>query len=412
LELQNDLKNSIRNKYLNMLETIRELTNTIYPKVVDWRRHLHQFPELSFQESETADYVAMQLRDMGIAFEQGIGGHGIKASLHGSAGGGKTVALRADMDALPIQELSDIPYKSKRDGVMHACGHDVHTANLLGTIWVLNQLKSKLKGTFIFIFQPAEERLPGGAALMIADGVLKNPKPDAILGLHVYPQMQAGSIGMRPGPYMASADEIYLTVKGSGGHGALPHLGVDPIWVTAQIITAAQGLISRLKDPVAPGVLTFGKLQSKGGSTNVIPDEVYLEGTFRAMNESWRMKAHELLRNLITQTAAAHGAQVDLKIDKGYPVLVNDEHCTQSVWQSCANAIGDENVAHLDIRMTAEDFAYYSHEIPSCFYRLGTAAADGTKRAALHTPYFDIDEKALQTGILTMTSAAISLSES
>jgi amidohydrolase len=392
-------------------QLIVEQVEVLMPDVIAWRRHLHQNPELSFQEKETARFVSGCLTEMDIPHETGLGGFGIRAVLRGEADSDCTrvVALRADMDALPIHELSEVSYRSQHEGVMHACGHDVHTANLLGVARLARSLRHLWSGTLVFLFQPAEERLPGGASLMIRDGALKNPVPDAILGLHVYPQLPAGHVGMRPGQYMASTDELYLTIKGSGGHGALPHLTVDPIWVSAQILTALQSVISRRRDPLAPSVLTFGKIASKGGSTNVIPDEVYMEGTFRAMDEIWRSKAHEEMTRICALTAEAHGAEAILRIEKGYPVLINDEQVTEKVSASAKTCLGDSFVHALERRMTAEDFAYYSQEIPACFFRLGTAGSDGTRQAPLHTPYFDVDESCFGTGMNVMFTAALDL---
>jgi amidohydrolase len=395
-------------------QIIADQVDVLLPDVIAWRRHLHQHPELSFQEKETAGFVSKRLTEMGIPHETGIGGFGIRAVLRGAADMESTrvVALRADMDALPIDELSDVFYRSQHEGVMHACGHDVHTANLLGVAKLARNLQHLWSGTLVFLFQPAEERLPGGASLMIRDGALKNPVPDAILGLHVYPQLPAGHVGMRSGQYMASADELYLTIKGSGGHGALPQLTVDPIWVSAQILTALQSVISRRRDPLTPSVLTFGKIASKGGSTNVIPDEVYLEGTFRAMDEIWRSKAHEEMTRICNMTAGAHGAEAILRIDKGYPVLINDEQVTEKVNNSAKTCLGEAFVHALERRMTAEDFAYYSQEIPACFFRLGTAGSDGSRQAPLHTPYFDVDESCFSTGMKVMLTSALDLLQS
>lgn len=389
------------------LREVEGLIEYIFPKVVTWRRDFHRFPELSFEERETSEYISRCLDEMGIPYENKIGGFGIKAVIEGVSGS-KVIALRADMDALPIQELSEHAYKSSHEGKMHACGHDVHMANLLGTAWILQKLKDRWPGKVVLIFQPAEERLPGGASLMIRDGILDNPKPDAILGLHVYPQLVAGHVGLKPGRYMASADEIYIKVKGKGGHGALPQLAVDPILVSSHLVIALQSLISRSKDPISPGVLTIGKIVSKGGSTNIIPDEVYMEGTFRAMDEQWRTQAHHIIQRLVHQIAEAMGALVDLEIKKGYPVLYNDPQLSSIVHSSLQKALGSEYVHNLDERMTAEDFAWYSHQIPACFYRLGTAAADGSRAHSLHTPYFDIDESALKIGMKTMCIASLS----
>lgn len=380
---------------IQLTERLRGMAEEIHPAVVRWRRHLHMHPELSFEEAQTAAYVCRVLDELGIPYVSGVAGHGIVATISGQDPGHRLIALRADMDALPIQEISDMPYRSVHDGVMHACGHDVHTANLLGAAALLQRTRSEWKGSFRLLFQPAEEKFPGGASLMIDAGVLDNPRVACILGLHVYPQMEAGRIGMRAGNYMASADEIYMTVRGRGGHAALPQYTVDPIVVTAQLITALQTMVSRRSDPTVPSVLTFGKIWSDGGATNVIPDEVHLEGTFRTMHESWRDQAHREMRSLAEGLVQSMGGEVKVHIDKGYPVLYNDPDLTARMMQLSRSYMGEECVEELPIRMTAEDFAYYSHEIPACFFRIGTSNQHKGIGAPLHTPRFDVDESCL-----------------
>jgi amidohydrolase len=381
-----------------------------FEQVVAWRRHLHRNPELSFQEKQTSEFVCAKLTELGVTFEKNVGGYGVVGVIEGGGGKGKLIALRADMDALPIQEENSADYCSTNPGVMHACGHDVHTANLLGVASVLQKIRSHFSGTIMLIFQPAEERLPGGASIMIKEGLFDKMQPDAIIGLHVFPQLPVGHVGMREGEYMASTDELYLTVKGKGGHGALPQDCIDPLVITAQIITAIQSITSRSSNPAIPTVLTFGKIQSKGGSTNIIPDEIYLEGTFRSMDEAWRSKAHKLLKELIEGTANAMGGSAELRIEKGYPVLKNNPELTQNVFGACEVILGTDHVHELDIRMTAEDFAYYSQIIPACFYRLGTGLADSNgKPKALHTATFDVDETCLLTGMTTMVGSVLKL---
>lgn len=371
------------------------------------RRHLHAHPELSFAEHQTARFIAEQLTSMKIPFTEGVAGTGIVAHIEGKNPSGRVLALRADMDALPIQELNQTDYRSRNQGVMHACGHDVHTASLLGAARILTDLKSEFEGTVRLIFQPGEEKLPGGASLMIAEGVLKNPQPSAIYGQHVFPELSAGKVGFRPGAYMASADEIYVTVKGKGGHGALPHKNIDPVLITANLLLALQQVVSRYADPTIPSVLSFGKVIAEG-ATNVIPSEVRLEGTFRTFDEHWRNKAHQQMKDLAVNLVRSMGGECEFDIHKGYPFLINDPELTQRTRNYAEEFLGKENVVDLGLRMTAEDFAYYSQVIPACFYRLGTASADGRFTEPVHHPQFDIDEKALLTGAGLMAWLAIS----
>ncbi len=387
---------------------VKDLAKRYFSDIQGVRRHLHQFPELSFQEEETSRFVCEKLAAWGIPYQAGVGGTGVVGLIKGGRPGGKTLALRADMDALPIREANDKPYVSARPGIMHACGHDAHTACLLGAARILNDLKAGLHGDVKLIFQPGEEKNPGGASILIREGVLENPRPGVIFGQHVYPQLEAGKVGFRPGQYMASSDEIYLTIRGKGGHGATPQDCIDPIVVSAQIITALQQLVSRFSDPITPVVLTFGYIASDGGSTNVIPESVKLKGTFRAMDEKWRREAHQKMRQLVEGMATAMGAQADLHIDAGYPSLQNDEPLTGRAIEYAKNYLGPANVAELPIRMTSEDFAWYSHEIPACFYRLGTGNPTLGITSPVHSNTFDIDESALETGMGLMAWIAAS----
>ncbi len=383
-------------------EKIQRLAHQFHKDTIGIRRHLHQHPELSFQETETGRYIAGQLKAMGIPHEHGVAENGVVGLIHGRNGSDKVVALRADIDALPITEANEVPYKSRNEGIMHACGHDVHTSSLLGAARILNELREEFDGTIKLIFQPAEERLPGGASIMIKEGVLENPKPRSIFGQHVHPPLEVGKIGMRPGMYMASADELYMTVTGKGGHGALPHDCIDPIVITSHIITAMQQVVSRNSSPTIPTVLTFGHIASTGGATNVIPNEVKLQGTFRTMNEDWRFDAHQRMKRLAESIAEGMGGSCDLRIEVGYPTLINHDELTHKVRQWSEEYLGKENVIELPIRMTAEDFAYYSQEMPACFYRLGTGNPAKGITSPIHTNTFDVDEDclALSTGLM------------
>lgn len=380
---------------MSLLAAIQEKAAQYAADTVALRHHLHAHPELSFEEINTAAFVIRELEKLGLS-PQPLAGTGVVALIEGRPGG-STVALRADMDALPIQETSEVPYKSTRPGVMHACGHDVHTASLLGAARILTELKNEFSGSVKLMFQPGEERLPGGASLMIKEGVLENPRPASVLGQHVFPRLPAGQIGLRSGQYMASTDELYLTIRGKGGHGAMPESNLDPVLVAAHIIVAAQQIVSRRADPKTPSVLSFGKVIANG-ATNVIPDSVYLEGTFRTFSEEWRSQAHLLLHQLCEGLAASMGAVCELEIRRGYPYLENDPAVTARTKAAAEQYLGAENVIELEQWMAAEDFAYFSQAAPACFYRLGTAAVDGRFTSSVHTPTFDIDEAALATG--------------
>ena len=391
---------------MDLKERVKQLAQEHFAQTKAWRQHLHAHPELSFEEEKTAQFIAEQLGLMGIPFKAGIAGTGIVALIEGNDPSSSMTALRADIDALPIQELNEVAYKSTVDGRMHACGHDVHTSSLLGAAKILNDLKSEIKGSIRLIFQPGEEKLPGGASLLIKEGVLKNPVPKKILGQHVFPELPAGKVGFKSGIYMASADEIYITIKGKGGHAAMPHKNIDPILTAARMICGLQELVSRKSNPAMPTVLSFGAING-GFATNVTPEEVQLLGTFRTFDETWRFEAHEFIKNFVEATCAAVGASALVDIRVGYPCLYNHEETTELKKAQAIEFLGEENVIDLDIRMTAEDFAYYTHEVPGCFYRLGTAAPDGSKSAPVHNPHFDIDERALETSIGLMAWLAL-----
>ncbi|PPL01886.1 M20 metallopeptidase family protein [Parapedobacter indicus] len=383
-----------------MREKVSAIATQIYEKTVVNRRHLHQNPELSFEEYETAAFVKSELDNLGIPYIP-MANTGVVAQITGEKPSDRVVALRADMDALPITEVSGREYGSKREGVMHACGHDVHTSSLLGTARILQSLKADFGGTIKLIFQPGEERLPGGASLMIKEGVLQNPAPQAVIGQHVMPAIPAGKVGFRAGKYMASTDELYVTVTGKGGHGAQPQQNIDPVVITAHIITALQQVISRIADPRMPSVLSFGKVIANG-ATNVIPNEVYLEGTFRTFDEKWRKEAHTRMKKMAMGIAESMGASCDFDIRVGYPFLVNEEKLTGEVRGYAEEFLGNEHVIDLDLWLAGEDFAYYSQEADACFYRLGTGNEAKGITSAVHTPTFDVDESALalSTGLM------------
>ncbi|MGO1243157.1 MAG: M20 metallopeptidase family protein [Sphingobacterium sp.] len=378
-------------------DKIQQLAKAYFNDTVEIRRHLHQHPELSFEEFQTAAYVKEKLDDLGIPY-QAMAGTGIVALIQGQLPGEKVLALRADMDALPIQEIDGRSYGSRNAGVMHACGHDVHTSSLLGAARILQALRMDFGGTIKLIFQPGEERLPGGASLMIKEGVLENPAPEGIIGQHVMPFIESGKVGFRAGKYMASCDELFMTIRGKGGHGAHPHQNIDPIAITAQIITALQQIVSRNADPRTPTVLSWGKIIGNG-ATNVIPDQVNLEGTFRTFDESWRARAHTLMVDMAEGIARAMGAACDFEVRKGYPFLVNEAKITEASREFAVEYLGEENVEELDVWPAAEDFSYYSQATNACFYRLGTGNKALGINSAVHTPTFDIDEDALLTSI-------------
>ena len=384
-------------------EKIRAVSTQYHAETVADRRHIHQHPELSFQEFETCRYLKQRLNDMNIEAKV-IGNTGLVATLQGKEPNSRIRALRADIDALPIQELNETAYRSKNDGVMHACGHDVHSSSLLGVARILQETKEDWKGSIKLIFQPGEEQLPGGASILIQENVLKNPAPLHILGQHVEPLMEVGKVGIKSGMFMASADEIRVRVKGKGGHAAKPHLCVDSVLMAAQLIVQLQQIVSRNANPLTPTVLSFGKIFSEGGATNILPDEVVIHGTLRTYDESWRKRAHQLLKENARMICRSMGGDCDFDIAVGYPFLKNDEQLTAQVKASMIEFLGPENVLELPAIMGAEDFAYYTQEIPGCFYRLGVQNPNQT---GLHTPQFDIDEKALETSVATMSWLAV-----
>ena len=377
-------------------QRIEQHCRIYHSEVVAMRRHIHANPELAFEEYKTSDFIAKKLDEYGIPYQRGIAKTGIVGFIEGK-NKDKVIALRADMDALPITEENDVPYKSKNEGVMHACGHDAHVAMLLAAARILNDIRADLDGSVKLIFQPSEEALPGGAKAMIAEGALKNPDVRHVIGQHVQPTMRSGTAGFRVGKYMASTDEIYLTVKGKGGHGALPNQNVDPVLIASHIVVAMQQIVSRMAKPDVPTVVTFGRFIAEG-QTNVTPDEARLNGILRTFDEKWRAEAHKRITKLAKELAQSMGGDCDVRIESGYPFVVNDKNLTDNLSQFSKEYFGKRHVEELDIRMTAEDFAYYSQEVPSTFFRLGTRTR-GKAITNLHTSTFDIDEDALFKGM-------------
>ncbi len=388
-------------------EKIKSLAKKYSDEFIQVRHHLHAHPELSYQEFETSKFIQSKLKEIGIDFEVKAT-TGVVAIIKGKDPESRVIALRADMDALPIQEENNVDYKSQNNGVMHACGHDVHTTILLGTAKILNEIKNDFEGTLKLIFQPGEEKNPGGASLMIKEGVLSNPAPQGILALHVHPELQIGKLSFRKGRVMASADEIYITIKGKGGHAAAPHLTTDTILIASHLVVALQQIVSRNKNPLSPSVLTISSFQG-GHTTNVIPSEVKLMGTFRAMDEQWRYKAHELIKKVSTELVHSMGGEIDLLIDVGYPTVDNDNSLTEAAWKLADDFMGKENILETEMRMGAEDFGYYTQQIPGCFYRLGVRNEAKGIIHGVHTPKFNIDESAIEIGIGMMAWLGVNI---
>ncbi len=381
-------------------EKIKILADKYADEFLAVRNHLHAHPELSYQEFQTSAFIQSRLKEMGIPYKI-MAQTGVVGLIEGKNPSSRIIALRADIDALPIEEANEVSYKSTNKGVMHACGHDVHTTCLLGAAKILSELKEEWSGTIKLIFQPGEEKNPGGASLLIKEGVLENPAPSAILGLHVHPGLRVGNFSFRSGQVMASADELYFTISSKGGHAAAPHLTVDTVLVASHLIVSLQQVISRNNDPFSPSVLSICSIQG-GNTTNVIPTEVKLMGTFRAMDEEWRFKAHELIKRIAVSTGEAMGAEIDVRIDVGYPSVINNTTLTATSRQLAEDFFGADNISTTEKRMGAEDFGYYSQVIPGCFYRLGVGNQEKGITAAVHTPLFNIDESALVNGMQMM----------
>lgn len=393
---------------MSLLSSVKEASQAAAGDVIRMRRHLHANPELSYNEFKTSKFVADTLRSFGLEPVEGIAGTGVVALIEGKNPGKKTIALRADMDALPIVEANNVAYKSTNAGVMHACGHDVHTSSLLGTAKILVGVKDQFEGTVKLIFQPGEEKNPGGASMMIKEGVLENPRPASIIGQHVMPLVPVGKIGFREGMYMASSDEIYIKVIGKGGHGATPELTIDPVLIASHIIVALQQVISRNASPKQPTVLTFGRIYGDG-ATNIIPNEVNIAGTFRALNEEWRENGLKKIIKMAESIADGMGGRCEIELSRGYPYLENNPELTRRIRKAAEEYVGKENVVDIDLTLGSEDFAYYSHQVPASFYRLGTRNESKGITSYVHTPTFDIDEDALKIGPGVM--AWMSLSE-
>ena len=378
-------------------QQIKDLAKQLAPELIEVRRYLHAHPELSYKEFKTSAYIQQQLTTLNIPFEVKAT-TGVIGLIKGKNPDKRVVALRGDMDALPITEENDVPYKSVNPGIMHACGHDVHTTCLLGAAKILNTLKDEWEGTVKLIFQPGEEKNPGGASLLIKEGVLENPEPENIFALHVHSGLQVGKLSFRGGMVMASADEIYITIRAKGGHAAAPQNTADTILIASHLIVSLQQIVSRNNDPFNPSVLSITSFQG-GYTTNVIPSEVKLMGTFRAMNEEWRFKAHQLITKLSTELVHSMGAEIDIKIDVGYPFVLNNEKLSAATREKAEAYLGAENVEETELRMGAEDFAYYSHQIPGCFFRLGVGNIAKGISIGVHTPTFNVDEDAIEIGM-------------
>jgi len=386
-------------------QKVQQLANALHASVISNRRHLHANPELSFKEYKTSAFVKERLDQLDIPWTP-MAGTGIVAMIEGAKPSENLIALRADMDALPILEKNKVDYVSTNNGVMHACGHDAHTSSLLGTASILQSMKNDFGGKVKLIFQPGEEKLPGGASMMISEGVLVQNKPSAVIAQHVSPNIAAGKIGIRKGKFMASMDEIFVTVKGRGGHGAQPHMNIDPVMISAQILVALQQVVSRMANPAVPTVLSFGKIIADG-AINVIPDSVYMEGTFRALNEDWRSEAHIKMKRIAEGIAESFGGSCEFNIVRGYPFLVNEVKLTEKVQSYAEDYIGKENVVPQEIWMAAEDFSMFSQAADCCYYLMGTRNENKGYTSSLHTPTFDIDESALETGMGLMAYIAL-----
>ncbi len=390
-----------------MQNKIIRIRDQIFNEIKEIRRHIHKNPELSFKEEKTSRFICDKLDEYGIEYKTGLIDTGVLGSIEGNSPDGRIVALRADMDALPVDESTNLPFKSVHKGVMHACGHDIHMACLLGAAKILNEIKADFNGKVKLVFQPGEEKLPGGAHMMLEEGLFGDEHPDVVIAQHVDPSIEAGKAGFRSGKYMASADEIYITVKGRGGHAAMPEKIDDSVLAASNMIVELQQVVSRFAPPYVPTVLSFGKIIADG-ATNVIPNTVKIEGTFRTMNEDWREQAHKLIERIVKKCAEGAGLSVDVKIVKGYPCLINDVKITEYAKQFACDYLGEQNITPIDMQMLAEDFAYFSQIFPSTMYRLGVKGSGEKEAKTLHSPEFVADEEAIRVGIGLLSWLAIS----
>lgn len=385
-----------------MKEKIEQIVENIFHKVIENRRAIHRNPELSFKEYETSDFIISKLDELNIQYKR-LTETGVVAYI---GSGDNCVALRADIDALPILEETGLPFSSERKGVMHACGHDMHTSMLLGVAEVLKSLEKELNGCVKLIFQPGEEKVPGGASIMIESGVLENPKPKAIFGQHIFPAKRSGTISLNSGPFFASADEIYWTIKGKSGHAAQPHLSSDSILAASQLINFYQSLITKFRNPLNPGVLSVTSIHG-GSATNIFPDEVKMMGTLRAFDEKWRMEMHKLLVEKSKELVSIYNCECEVRIEKGYPALINDKSTTEFIYELGTELFGNDNVEIIEPVMFGEDFAYYAQNIPAAFWFIGVNPNSNEIMPPLHNSKLNPDESAMQKGIILMSNAAI-----
>ncbi len=390
-------------------ERIRKKARLLFPEIVRIRREIHRHPELSFKEFRTTALIREFLLKLGLKIEHDFLETGIAALLEGGEKKteGKLVALRADIDALPLQEENTHEFCSLENGVMHACGHDMHTAILLGAAVVLSDIKKSLPGDVLFIFQPGEEKAPGGAKPLIEAGLFRQYHPSAVFALHCLPQLQSGKLALREGAIMAAADELYITVYGEGGHASAPHKTIDPVLAAAHIVTALQHLVSRVVSPYEPAVVSISSIHG-GGATNIIPGKVHMTGTLRTMNEELRREMHKRLRETVEQIGMGMGARAEIEIVDGYPVVVNHPETTRVIREAFVAYFGKNSVEECEPFMTAEDFAYYLQHCPGTFIHLGTGSSKPEKGNTLHSPFFNPDESAIGTGMEAMSYAALS----
>lgn len=389
-------------------EKIMQLSDEIYDEIISIRRHIHQYPELAFNEYKTADYIIEQLKKLNISIIKRFANTGICAILEGNNPNGKTIAFRSELDALPIFEKIQSNFTSQHPGIMHACGHDIHMACLLGIAKIMSKLRSHFNGKIMFIFQPSEEVLPGGAIQMIKEGIFNEIKPDYLISQHVAPEIETGKIGIKSGMMMASVDELFITIKGKGGHAAIPNKITDTIYIASQVIISLQQITSRLANPIIPTVLSFGKISAEG-ATNIIPDEVKIAGTFRTTDEKWRQDALQKITEITHSIAKTYGGDAEIIIQKGYPALFNNTELTEKIKKISSSFLGEKNILKLKKEMIAEDFSYFTEIIPSCMLRLGIKQNNKQPTNNLHSPSFNPDEKSILIGCGLMSWICYSL---